>query len=141
MSMNKVILIGRLGKDPETKYLPDGTCVANFSIATSDRWTDKITGEKKEKTEWHRIVAWRKLGEICGEYLTKGHLISIEGKLQTRSWEKDGETKYITEIVASDMRMLTRPEGQQNQRPEPPPADKQRPPTDPYGDDPDDIPF
>jgi single-strand DNA-binding protein len=104
--INKVILVGRLGSDPEVRYTPDGTAVANFSIATSDEWTDKATGEKKERTEWHRIVAWRKLGEICGEYLSKGRQVYVEGKLQTRSWEKDGVTRYSTEIIASDVQFL-----------------------------------
>jgi single-strand DNA-binding protein len=104
--INKVILIGRLGSDPEVRYTPDGTAVANFSIATSEEWTDKATNEKKERTEWHRIVAWRRLGEICGEYLSKGKQVYIEGKLQTKSWEKDGVTRYTTEIVASDVQFL-----------------------------------
>ncbi len=105
--INKVILVGNLGRDPEIRYLPDGTAVANFSIATSDEWKDKNTGEKKSKTEWHRIVAFRRLGEICGEYLSKGRQVYIEGKLQTRSWEdKDGITRYTTEIVADQMQML-----------------------------------
>ena len=104
--INKVILIGRLGSDPEVRYTPDGTAVANFSIATSEEWTDKATNEKRERTEWHRIVAWRRLGEICGEYLSKGRQIYVEGKLQTRSWEKDGITRYTTEIVASDVQFL-----------------------------------
>ena len=104
--INKVILVGRLGSDPEVRYTPDGTAVANFSVATSDEWTDKATGEKKERTEWHRVVAWRKLGEICGEYLSKGRQVYVEGKLQTRSWEKDGITRYSTEIIASDVQFL-----------------------------------
>ena len=104
--INKVILIGRLGNDPEVRYTPDGTAVANFSIATSDEWTDKATNEKRERTEWHRIVAWRRLGEICGEYLSKGRQVYVEGKLQTKSWEKDGVTRYTTEIVASDVQFL-----------------------------------
>ena len=104
--INKVILIGRLGKDPEVRYTADGAAVVNFSIATSEEWKDKNTGEKKEKTEWHRIVAFRKLGEICGEYLSKGKQVYLEGKLQTRSWEKDGVTRYTTEIVASDVQFL-----------------------------------
>ena len=104
--INKVIIVGRLGSDPEVRYTPDGTAVANFSVATSDEWSDKATGEKKERTEWHRIVAWRKLGEICGEYLSKGRQVYVEGKLQTRSWEKDGITRYSTEIVASDVQFL-----------------------------------
>lgn len=104
--INKVILIGRLGSDPEVRYTQDGSAVASFSIATSEEWKDKESGEKKERTEWHRIVAWRKLGEICGEYLSKGRQVYIEGKLQTRSWEKDGVTRYTTEIVASDVQFL-----------------------------------
>ncbi len=104
--INKAILIGRLGRDPEVRYTPDGAAVANFSIATSEEWKDKATGEKKERTEWHRIVAFRKLGEICGEYLSKGRQVYIEGRLQTKSWEKDGVTRYTTEIVASDVQFL-----------------------------------
>ncbi|MBF0225175.1 MAG: single-stranded DNA-binding protein [Desulfobacterales bacterium] len=105
-SLNKVLLIGRLGKDPEMRYFQDGTPVANFTIATSDEWKDKTNGEKKEKTEWHKIVAYRKLAEVCGEYLTKGKQVYIEGKLRTRSWEKDGVTRYSTEIEALSMLML-----------------------------------
>jgi len=104
--INKVILVGRLGRDPEVRYTSDGRAVTNFSIATSDEWKDKDTGEKKERTEWHRIVAFGKLGEICGEYLSKGRQVYIEGKLQTRSWEKDGVTRYTTEIVAGDVQFL-----------------------------------
>ncbi len=104
--INKAILVGRLGRDPEVRYTTDGRAISNFSIATSDEWKDKDTGEKKERTEWHRIVAFGKLGEICGEYLAKGRQVYIEGKLQTRSWEKDGVTRYTTEIVASDVQFL-----------------------------------
>jgi single-strand DNA-binding protein len=104
--INKVILIGNLGGDPEVRYTPDGTAVANFNIATSDEWTDKDSGERKKRTEWHRIVAWRRLGEICGEYLSKGKQVYVEGKLQTRSWEKDGVTRYTTEVIASDVQFL-----------------------------------
>ncbi|MBL7176642.1 MAG: single-stranded DNA-binding protein [Desulfobacteraceae bacterium] len=105
--VNKVILVGRLGRDPEVRYTPSGVAVANFSMATSEEWKDKDTGEKKERTEWHRIVAWRRLGEICGEYLHKGSQIYIEGKLQTRDWEdRDGNKRYTTEIVAQNMQML-----------------------------------
>lgn len=111
MSVNKVILIGRLGADPEVRYTPDGTCVCNFSVATDEKWTDKNTGEKVQKTEWHRIVAWRRLAEICGEYLVKGKQIYCEGKLQTRSWESDGVTRYTTEIVMNEMKMLADPGG------------------------------
>lgn len=109
--INKVILVGRLGRDPEIKYFPSGDAVCNFSIATSDTWKDKDSGEKKEKTEWHRIVTYRKLAETCGKYLSKGSMVYIEGKLQTRSWEKDGVTRYTTEIEASNMQMLDRKEG------------------------------
>ena len=105
--LNKVMLIGNLGRDPEVRYTPDGTAVANFSIATSREWKDKATGEKKERTEWHRIVAFRRLAEICGEYLSRGKQVYIEGHLQTRDWEdKDGNKRYTTEIVASQMLML-----------------------------------
>lgn len=104
--INKAIIVGRLGRDPEMRYTPDGTAVANFSVATSEEWKDKNTGEKRERTEWHRIVAWRRLGEICGEYLSKGRQVYIEGRLQTRSWEQDGVTKYSTEIVANDVQFL-----------------------------------
>lgn len=102
---NKVTLVGRLGSDPEVKYTQSGTPVATFSLATSETW--KKDGNKQEKTEWHRIVAWERLGEVCGEYLTKGKLILIEGKLQTRSWEdKEGNKRQVTEVVARDMKML-----------------------------------
>ncbi len=104
--VNKVILVGRLGRDPEMRYTPDGTAVANFSIATSEEWKDRDSGEKRERTEWHRIVAWRRLGEICGEYLAKGRQVYVEGRLQTRSWEKDGVTRYTTEITASTVQFL-----------------------------------
>ena len=104
-SLNKVQLIGNLGKDPELKYTAAGVAVANFSMATAESWKDE-TGEQHDKTEWHNIVAWRKLAEICGEWLTKGKRVYIEGKLQTRSWEKDGKKHYMTEIVAENMIML-----------------------------------
>ena len=105
--VNKAIVVGRLGRDPEVRYTPDGTAVANFSVATSEEWKDKATGEKRERTEWHRIVAFRRLGEICGEYLSKGRQVYIEGRIQTRDWEdKDGIKRYSTEIVASQMQML-----------------------------------
>jgi single-strand DNA-binding protein len=105
-SVNKAILIGNLGADPEIKYTPSGTAVANFSLATHEQWTNK-DGEKGERTEWHRIVAWGRLGEICGEYLKKGSPVYIEGRIQTRSWEdRDGNKRYTTEIVAQSMQML-----------------------------------
>lgn len=106
-SINKVILIGNLGADPEMRYTQDQSAVANFRIATSDRWTDRTTNERRERTEWHRIVCFRRLAEICGEYLHKGSKVYIEGQLQTRSWEgQDGQTRYTTEVVARDMQML-----------------------------------
>ena len=105
--VNKVILIGRLGKDPEVRYTPDGTAVATFSVATSKEWKTRDTGEKKERTEWHRVVAWRRLAEICGEYLSKGRQVYIEGSLQTREWEdQQGNKRWTTEVVANEMQML-----------------------------------
>jgi single-strand DNA-binding protein len=104
-SLNKVQLIGNLGKDPELKYTPSGVAVATFSIATSESWKDQ-EGNQQEKTEWHNIVAWRKLAEICGEYLKKGKKVYLEGKLQTRNYEKDGVKRYVTEIVADQLIML-----------------------------------
>lgn len=106
-SVNKVILVGRLGKDPEVKYTQGGTPVARFSLATDETWKDQ-SGERQQRTEWHNIIAWRKLAEICGQYLNKGRLVYIEGKLQTRSWEdKEGNKRYTTEIVADNMVMLS----------------------------------
>jgi single-strand DNA-binding protein len=104
--VNKAIIVGHLGRDPEVRYTQDGTAVANFTVATSESWTDKNSGEKRENTEWHRIVVWRRLAEICGEYLSKGRQVYVEGKLQTRSWEQDGVTRYTTEIVASTVQFL-----------------------------------
>lgn len=106
-SVNKVILIGNLGRDPEMRYTQDQNAVATFSVATSDRWMDRGTNERRERTEWHRVVCFRRLAEICGEYLHKGSKVYIEGQLQTRSWEgQDGQTRYMTEVVARDMQML-----------------------------------
>jgi len=105
-TVNKVILIGRLGGDPELRYTPNGDAVANFRIATNRVWRDQ-EGNQQEKTEWHRIVAWRKLAERCGEYLKKGSHVYIEGRLETRSWEdKNGNKRYVTEIIANRMQML-----------------------------------
>jgi single-strand DNA-binding protein len=104
--VNKAILIGRLGKDPEVRYTPDGAMVTNFNLATDEQWKDK-NGEKVQKTEWHKIVTFGKLAEICGNYLVKGKLVFIEGRIQTRSWEdKDGVKRFTTEIVAGNMQML-----------------------------------
>lgn len=104
--VNKVILVGRLGKDPEVRNLDNGATVANFTIATSESYKDRTTGEKKEITEWHNIVLWRGLAEISQKYLHKGDQVYIEGKLRTRSWEKEGVTRYTTEVVADSMTML-----------------------------------
>jgi single-strand DNA-binding protein len=131
-SLNKVQLIGHLGRDPETKYLPNGDAVTNVSIATSESWKDKTTGEKQERTEWHRITFWGRLAEIAGEYLKKGSQVYVEGKLQTRKWQdKDGQDRYTTEIRADEMKMLggrngggqESDGGEQRQRP----AQQQRP--------------
>ena len=104
--INKAMLVGRLGKDPEVRYTPDGAMVTSFSLATDEQWKDK-NGEKVQKTEWHRIVTFGKLAEICGNYLVKGKLIFIEGRIQTRSWDdKEGVKRYTTEIVANNMQML-----------------------------------
>jgi single-strand DNA-binding protein len=104
-SVNKVILVGSLGRDPEVRYMPNGEAVANFSMATSENWKDKA-GVKQEKTEWHNIVMYRKLAELAGEYLKKGSPVYIEGRLQTRKWEKDGVTRYSTEIIGDNMQFL-----------------------------------
>ena len=105
--VNKVILIGNLGKDPEIRYTQSGTAVANFTIATTESWGGKDGQEKQEKTEWHNIVAWARLAEICNQYLSKGRQVYIEGRIQTRKWEdRDGNTRYTTEIVAQNMQML-----------------------------------
>jgi len=128
--MNKVMLIGNLGKDPETRYTPSGTAVTNFNVATTEKWKDRESGEKKEKTEWHRIVCFGKLAEIAGEYLSKGSKVFIEGRLQTRDWEdKDGIKRYTTETIMNNLIMLgggQRKESQDDYTP--PPED-------------DDIPF
>lgn len=106
-SINKVILVGNLGQDPEVKYMPSGGAVTNISIATTDTWKDKTTGEKKENTEWHRVVFFNRLAEIVGEYLRKGSQVYIEGNLRTRKWQdQNGVDKYTTEIVAREMQML-----------------------------------
>jgi len=105
--INKVILVGNLGNDPEVRYTPSGGAVANITIATSETWKDKNSGQKQEKTEWHRVVMFNRLGEIAGEYLKKGSKVYVEGKLQTRKWQdKNGQDRYTTEIVANEMQML-----------------------------------
>ncbi len=111
-SVNKVIIVGNLGKDPEMRYMPNGEAVCNITVATSERWKDKATGEKKEITEWHRVVFSRKLAEIAGQYLKKGRQVYVEGALRTRKWtDKEGQERYTTEIVANEMKMLGSREG------------------------------
>ncbi|MEQ8478763.1 single-stranded DNA-binding protein [Fulvivirga sp.] len=105
--VNKAIIVGRLGKDPEVRHLENGAAVANFPVATSETYKDRNTGERKEQTEWHNVVLWRGLAEIAEKYLNKGDMVYIEGKLRTRSWEKDGVTRYTTEIVGDNMTMLS----------------------------------
>jgi len=148
--INKVILIGNLGADPEVRFTPANIAVCNISVATTDQWRDKQTGEQQEKTEWHRVVMFNRLGEIAGEYLKKGSKVYIEGRLQTRKWQgQDGQDRYTTEIVANEMQMLDGRSGaapmddagygsrQQQPRPQ-----QSRQPSAPADDDlADDIPF
>lgn len=157
--INKVILVGNLGNDPDVKYMPNGNAVCNISIATSESWKDKNTGEQQEKTEWHRVVMFRQLGEIAGKYLRKGSKVYIEGKLQTRKWQaQDGTDRYSTEIVANDMQMLdtkgagggydnasapmdnnySKPQPQSQPQSQPAPQSSPQPMTDDFDDD---IPF
>jgi single-strand DNA-binding protein len=138
--LNKAILIGNLGKDPEIRYTPSGLGIANFNIATSETWTTK-DGQKETRTEWHRIVAFGKLAEICGEYLSKGKQVYIEGRIQTRDWEdQNGVKRYTTEIVANQMLMLgSRDFADQNRSQGPPVPDYPGVPNQGPGDD--DIPF
>lgn len=128
-SVNKVILVGHLGKDPEVRYMPNGDQVTNITVATSEQWTDKATNEKKEATEWHRIVFFRKLAEIAGQYLKKGSQVYIEGKLKTRKWQaQDGTDRYTTEIQADELKMLGKREGGAGG---PPPIGEKTPPAQP----------
>ncbi|KRW57857.1 single-stranded DNA-binding protein [Pseudomonas sp. TTU2014-080ASC] len=160
--VNKVILVGTCGQDPETRYLPNGNAVTNLSLATSEQWTDKQTGQRVEKTEWHRVALFGKVAEIAGEYLRKGSQVYIEGKLQTREWEKDGIKRYTTEIIVDmqgTMQLLggrpdnaggdsaprqarpaapARPQQQAAPRPAPQPAAQPAPDYDSFDDD---IPF
>ncbi len=106
-SVNKVILIGNLGRDPETRYMPNGDAVTNITLATTETWKDRNSGERQEKTEWHRVTFYRRLAEIAGEYLKKGSQVFVEGRLETRKWtDKEGKDRYTTEIIARDMQML-----------------------------------
>lgn len=116
--VNKVILVGNLGRDPEVRYMPNGEAVANLALATSESWKDQ-SGQIQERTEWHRVTMYRRLAEIAGEYLTKGSQIYIEGKLQTRKWQKDGVDTYTTEIIADSMQMLGGRQGESSQQGQP----------------------
>ena len=140
--VNKVILIGNLGADPEVRYTGDGTAVANFSLATAESWKDRTSGERQERTEWHRVVLWRQLAELAKEYLKKGSKVYIEGKLQTRSWDdQSGQKRYTTEVVGNQMNFLDSRDaanggggnGSGDPGPTPPPYNS--------GDDDDDLPF
>jgi single-strand DNA-binding protein len=123
--INKVILVGRLGKDPEVRSLENGVQVANFSLATSEKFKDRNTGETREQTEWHNVVLWRGLAELAQKYLKKGEQVYIEGKLRTRSWEKDGVTRYTTEVVADEMMFLGSPSGGSGGGSYPPPPSEE----------------
>ena len=143
-SVNKVILVGNLGADPETRFMPNGDAVANIRLATTESWKDKASGEKKEITEWHRVVLYRKLGEIAGQYLKKGSAVYIEGRIRTRKWQdKEGQERYTTEIEANEMQMLGgKPAGdsaQSQQKPQQ--RNAQGAPKASIGDMDDDIPF
>ncbi len=153
-SVNKVILVGNLGKDPETRYMPNGDQVTNVTIATSESWKDKNSGEQKEATEWHRVVFFRRLAEIAGQYLKKGSQVYIEGSLKTRKWQnKEGLDQYTTEIVADEMKMLGKREGMGDAPPRESGGGSNRPAARPqaqsapaptgggFGDVEDDIPF
>ena len=150
-SVNKVIVVGNLGRDPETRYMPDGAAITNVSVATSFQWTDKASGEKKEETEWHRVVFRGKLAEVAGEYLKKGSQVYVEGRLRTRKWQdKDGQDKYTPEIVADRMQMLGSRSGAGEPREAPPEprasepragASTSKKPAGKFDDMEDDIPF
>jgi single-strand DNA-binding protein len=148
-SVNKVILVGNLGADPETKYLPSGDAITNIRIATTDRWKDKASGETKEATEWHRIAFFGRLAEIAGEYLRKGSQVYVEGRIRTRKWQdKEGQDRYSTEIVADTMQMLGSRPGSGEPRAERPaapkaaePAGAAKKPAGKFDDMEDDIPF
>ena len=116
--INKVIIIGNLGQDPEVRHMPSGGAVTNISVATSETWKDKNTGQQQDKTEWHKVVFFNRLAEISGQYLKKGSKVYIEGSLRTRSWEKDGVTHYTTEIVANNMQMLDSKNDSGNAKPQ-----------------------
>jgi single-strand DNA-binding protein len=142
--LNHCSFIGRLGRDPETRYLPNGDAVTNFSIAVGESWKNKETGEINESVEWVRVTAWRKLGEICGEYLKKGAQVYVSGKMKTREWEKDGVKRYTTEVVIDKMQMLggkKDAEPAEQREPEQKPAKKPAAGVGKFDDMDDDIPF
>ena len=137
--INKVILVGNIGKDPEAKFMPNGNAVTNITVATSESWKDKQTGQQQERTEWHRIVFFNRLAEIASEYLKKGSKVYIEGSLRTRNWQgQDGQDRYTTEIVASEMQMLDSRGGESSNGQA---TQQQQAPQDNGFDDQDDIPF
>lgn len=149
-SVNKVILVGNLGADPETRYMPNGDAVCNIRLATTESWKDKQSGEKKEITEWHRVVFYRKLAEIAGQYLKKGAQVYLEGRIRTRKWtDKEGQERYTTEIEANEMQMLGRREGMGDAAPResnggasrPAPSKPAAPSGGGFNDFEDDIPF
>ena len=145
-SLNKVILIGNLGKDPETRYAPSGDAICNLTLATTETWKDKSTGERREATEWHRVVFFGRVAEVAAQYLKKGSQIYVEGRLQTRKWQdQNGQDRYTTEIRGDEMKMLGRREdgGTPSPRQSPPQATQRAPaqPASGFGDMSDDIPF
>ena len=146
-SVNKVIPVGNLGADPETRYMPSGDAIANIRLATTDSWKDKATGEKKEATEWHRVAFFGKLAEIAGQYLRKGSQVYIEGRIRTRKWQdKDGQDRYTTEIVADTMQMFGSRQGMgeappRESEPSAPARPAPKPASTGFGDMEDDIPF
>ncbi len=144
-SVNKVILIGNLGKDPEIRYLDTGVAVARFSIATSESYTDKTTGEKRDITDWHNVVVWRGLATVAEKYLKKGMKVYVEGKLKTRQWQDNAtnQTRYTTEVVADNMTMLSRADNENNQKPYPSTTENQpiNPVDEIKSDEKDDLPF
>ncbi len=146
--VNKVILVGNLGADPEVRHLENGVTVANFNLATSETFKDRQTGEKREQTEWHRVVVWRGLAEVVEKYVRKGSKVYVEGKLRTRKWEKDGIDRYTTEIYAEELTMLDRPagagpsaQGAANQASQPTPKQDRAQVPDAPPDNEDDLPF
>ena len=140
--VNKVILIGNLGADPEVRQTPSGVPVVNVNLATSESWTDKTTGDRQERTEWHRLTLWRKLAEIAGQYLKKGSKIYVEGKLQTRSWDaEDGQKRYSTEVVVDDMQMLDSRDGERGGVSMDAPGPMEPPPEHSDSSQDDDLPF